>query len=61
MIADVLTKATPVNDVYRRFRDQGLYSLVPTTQQVEDEHHRLTLLQGQRQRAKLRRRSERDS
>ena len=60
MIAGVLTKATPVNEVYRKFRDQGLYSLVQTVQQVEDEHHRLTLRQGQRQRAKLRKRSEQD-
>ena len=58
MIADVLTKATPVNDVSREFRDRGLHSLVPTMQQVEHEHHRLTLRQGQRQRAKLRKRSE---
>ena len=60
MIADVLTKATPVNDVYRKFRDLGLYSLVPTVQQVDDERHRLTLRQGQRQRAKLRKQSEQD-
>ena len=26
MIADVLTEATPVNDVYRKFRDLGLQS-----------------------------------
>ena len=60
MIADVLTKATPVNDVYQKFRDLGLCSLAPTVQQVDDERRRLTLRQGQRQRAKLRKRSEQD-
>ena len=54
MLADVLTKATNPNAMYQRFRDEGLYSLVPTEQQARDEDHRLTLRRGQRQRAKER-------
>ena len=52
MLADVLTKATAPNDVYVKFRDRGLYSLVPTEQQGTEEGRRIALRQGQRQRAK---------
>ena len=54
MIADVLTKATTPNEVFNRLVRDGLYSLVPTKEQVAEEDHRLRLRQGQRLRAKER-------
>ena len=57
MLADVLTKATRPNDIYIKFRDSGMFSLVPTTEQTEDEEKRLQLRQGQRQRAKARKKA----
>ena len=54
MLADILTKAVKPNEVYQRFRDRGLYSLVPTAEQEQEEDHILVLRQGQRQRAKER-------
>ena len=52
MLADVLTKATNPNEVYTRYRDEGLFSLVPTVHQEEEEARRIALRQGQRRRAK---------
>ena len=52
MLADVLTKAVSPNEVYVKYRDQGLFSLVPTAQQEEEEAKRMALRQGHRQRAK---------
>ena len=52
MLADVLTEAVSPNDVYVKYRDQGLFSLMPTAQQEEEETKRMALRQGQRHRAK---------
>ena len=57
MLADVLTKATRPNAIYIKFRDSGMFSLAPTTEQTEDEEKRLQLRQGQRQRAKARKKA----
>ena len=56
-IANVLNKATAVNNVYEKFRDQGLYRLVPTAHHVEEENNRLELSRGQCQRAKLKKKA----
>ena len=56
MLADVLTKAVRPNEVYEKFRDLGIFSLVPSAEQEEEEAHRVALRQGQRQRAKSRKR-----
>ena len=60
MLADVLTKATHPNEVYQRFRDEGLFTLVPTEAQVKEENHRLALRQGQRLRARERKNARKD-
>ena len=57
MIADVLTKAVVPNEVYAKLIQHGSYSLVPTEAQQEEELHRQRLRQGQRQRAKARRKA----
>ena len=57
MLADVLTKATHPNEVYEQFRDTGIFSLVPTQTQSLEEDHRVSLRQGQRERAKERKKA----
>ena len=52
MLADILTKATAPTPVLIKFLEHGLFSLVPTVEQESHELHRLRLRQGQRERAK---------
>ena len=54
MLADILTKAVQPNSVLELFLKTGLFSLVPTSQQDNEERHRQALRQGQRERAKER-------
>ena len=54
MVADVLTKPLIPNEVYDRFAQQGILSLVPTEEQEEQESQRLAQRRAQRQRAKER-------
>ena len=54
MVADCLTKATVPNEVYANWVKHGIYSLVPSQAQLVEEKHRQKLRQGQRQRAKER-------
>ena len=61
MLADCLTKALNPNEVYRRFCELGLYSLVPTRAHEVQEETRLVLRQGQRERAKERKKASRAS
>ena len=57
MLADVLTKATRPNSMFVKFRDDGIFSLAPTTEQTQGEEKRQQLRQGQRQRAKARKKA----
>ena len=57
MIADCLTKAVKPNEVYRKLIATGEYSLIPSKEQQEDEDYRLELRQGQRKRAKERKKA----
>ena len=57
MVADCLTKAVVPNEVYRRLIAEGKYSLVPSVEQQTEESHRQKLRQGQRQRAKERKKA----
>lgn len=54
MLADVLTKAVQPNEVLSQFLRHGLFSMVPTAEQEDEEAHRLRLRRGQRERAKER-------
>ena len=60
MLADVLTKATNPNEVYQKFRDEGLFNLLPTEAQVKEENYRLALRQGQHLRALERKNARKD-
>ncbi len=57
MEADVLTKAVVPNDVYRKLIKDNVYSLVPTEEHQVEEGGRKQLRQGQRQRAKERKKA----
>ena len=57
MVADCLTKAVTPNEVYRKLIAEGEYSLVPGEEQQKEEDHRQKLRQGQRQRAKERKKA----
>ena len=59
--ADFLTKATPPTSILQAFLRHGVVTLVPTTEQVKDEAHRLALRRGQRQRAKERKEARKKS
>ena len=54
MLADILTKAVRPNLVTEKFLRKGLFCLVPTQKQQDDEDRRLALRRGQRERAKER-------
>ena len=61
MVADVFTQAVIPNEVYDKLVKEGIYSLVPYEEQVKEEPHRQQLRQGQRQRAKERKKAVRTS
>jgi hypothetical protein len=50
-----------VSEVYVKFRDEGMNSLVPTAEQVQQEDKRVALRQGQRRRAKDRKAAKKNS
>ncbi len=52
MLADCLTKATKVNEVFDKFMEHNKYSLVPSEEEAQSDKRRLSLRQGQRTRAK---------
>ena len=54
MLADMLTKATVLNEVAKQYFATGRFSMVPTPHQEKEEAYRLRLRRGQRERAKER-------
>jgi len=54
MLADGLTKVMKPSEVFVKFRERQLYSLVRSLEDQFMEQHRLELRQGQRQRRKAR-------
>ena len=51
-LADMLAKGMTPNEVTRHLLTEGTYSLIPTEEEEEIEEHRKALRQGQRKRAK---------
>ena len=54
MLADVLTKVMKPSEIFVKFRETQLFSLVRSPGDQLMEQHRLELRQGQRQRRKAR-------
>jgi hypothetical protein len=54
MLADILTKMMLAGDIFKRFRDKQVFSLIRDGEEQEEEQRRLGLRQGQRQRRKAR-------
>ena len=54
MLADILTKMMLAGDVFKKFREKQVFSLIRDGVEQEEEQRRLGLRQGQRQRRKAR-------
>ena len=60
MLADMLTKKVAPTEVVLRFLREGIYSAVPSEQEVISEKYRLELRRAQRQRRKDRKKAEKE-